>query len=72
MIDCVSRIESNNSTSFKQTFLNDLLEHHLSIIIELTSFLADGLVIKYFRVCSVRVLATDLPALEEGVPIYKP
>ena len=69
MIDCISRVESNNSSCLKPFVLYNLFQHSLSIVKELLCFVSYGFVIEYLRVCAIGILSTNLPALEEGVPI---
>jgi len=69
MIVCICRIEGNDSSCLQPLVLNDLLYHCLSVVEELSGFFSDCLVVEDLRVGAVRILASDLPALEEGVPV---
>lgn len=67
----VARIESNDSSGLNQVVVNNVLEHLLGVIEELLGLLSDSLVVKDLWVSSVGVLTSDLPGLEEWVPIYE-
>jgi len=65
----VTWIESYNGSGFHKFSIDNLLEHLLSFIIELLGLLSHSLVFEDLWVSSIGVLASDLPSLEEGVPI---
>jgi hypothetical protein len=65
----VAWIEPNNSSGFNKISINYHFEHLLSFIIELLGLLSNSLVFEDLWVSSIGVLASDLPSLEEGVPI---
>lgn len=69
MVDSVGRVEADNTSGFKPLILDNLLKHDLSIIEKFTSLLSHSLIVENLRVGTVRVLSSDLPALEEGIPI---
>jgi hypothetical protein len=65
----VAWIESNNGSSFNKISINYHFEHLFSFIVELQGLLSHSLIFEYLWVSSIRVLASDLPSLEEGIPI---
>ena len=69
MLDGVRRVETKDTSSLEPLVLDDLFQHGLSVVKEFPSLFTHCLIIKDLRVCAIRVLASDLPALEERVPI---
>lgn len=69
MLDGVCRVETKDTSSLEPLVLDDLFQHGLSVIKEFPSLFTHCLIIKDLRVCAIWVLASDLPALEERVPI---
>ena len=65
----VGWIETNYSSSFNELVVYDVLQHFLSIIEQLLSLLTDCLIIKDLWICSIWILSSDLPCLEERIPI---
>jgi hypothetical protein len=49
--------------------LNNLFKHGLSVIKKLFSFFSNSFVIENLWIGSIWILASNLPRLEEGVPI---
>ena len=69
VVNSVGRVEADHTSCLKPLVLDDFLKHNLSIFEQLAGLLTDRLVIEDFRVGTVRVLPSDLPALEEGIPV---
>jgi hypothetical protein len=65
----IAWIESNDGSSFNKISINYHLEHLFSFIIELLGLFSHSLVFEDLWVSSIGVFASDLPSLEEGVPI---
>jgi hypothetical protein len=65
----VARIEPNNGSSLYEVTVDDLFEHFLGSIIELLSLLTNIFVFEDLWVGPVGVLASDLPGLEEWIPV---
>ena len=65
----VASVESNDCSCLNPIVLDDVLDHLLCIIEELLGFHTNSLIIEYLRIGSVWVLASDLPGLEERIPI---
>ena len=69
VINSVGRVESDYTSCLKPLVLDDFLKHNLGIFEQLAGLLTDSLVIEDFRIGTVRVFPSNLPALEEGVPV---
>ena len=65
----VARIEPNNGSSFYEVTVNNLFEHLLGSIIELLGLLSNIFVFEDLWVGPVGILASDLPGLEEWIPV---
>jgi len=69
VVDTVGRVESNYAIGLNPPLLNDLIQHLLCIVKQLLCFFSHCLVLKDLRVASIWVLSSQLPCLEEWVPI---
>lgn len=69
VVDTVGGVESNYAISFNPSLFNDLIEHLLCVVKQLLGLFSDCLVFEYLGVSSVWVLSSQLPGLEEGVPV---
>ena len=69
VVDSVGRVESDNASRLKPLVLDDFLKHNLGIFEQLAGLLPDRLVIEDLRVGTIGVFPSDLPALEEGIPV---
>ncbi len=69
MVHCVGRVECYDATCLKPFVIYNVLNHLLGIVVEFLGFNTDCLVVEDLGVGSVWVLASDLPGLEEWVPI---
>jgi hypothetical protein len=67
----VARIESDYSSGLDEVLIYDLLEHFLGSVEKLLCLSSNGLVLEDLWIGSVWVLASDLPGLEERIPIDK-
>ena len=71
MVYSVCWIEANNTSGFKPFAFDNLLKHYLGVVKQLSGFLTHSLIVKDLWVCAVGILASNLPALEEWVPVDK-
>lgn len=65
----VAWVETDDAPGLDELFINNFLKHSLSIIKKLLSLLTHCLVLENLWIGSIRVLAPDLPCLEEWVPV---
>ena len=71
VINLVAGVEPNDGATLYELLVQQLLEHGLRVVEELLGLSTNGLVFEDLGVSSVGVLASDLPSLEEGVPVDK-
>ena len=69
VVDSVGWVETDHASRLKPLVLDDFLKHNLRVFEQLAGLLTHRLVIKDLRVGTIRVLPSDLPALEEGIPV---
>ena len=69
MVNSVGWVETDHTSGLEPLVLDDFLKHNLGIFEQLARLLPDRLVIEDLRVGAIGVLPSDLPALEEGIPI---
>ena len=69
MVDSVGWVETDHTSRLKPLVLDNFLKHNLRVFEQLARLLPDRLVIEDLRVGTVGVLPSDLPALEEGIPV---
>ena len=67
--DRVRRPDADDALRLQLLLRADIVEHLERVVVELLRLLSDGLVVEDLRVAAVRVLAAQLPDLEEGVPV---
>ena len=69
VVNSVARVEADDSSRLDKILIYESAKHDLSIIIKLLGLSTASFIIKDFRVCSIWVLATNLPRCEEWIPI---
>ena len=69
VVNSVGWVETDNPSGLKPLVLDDFLKHNLRVFEQLARLLTHRLVIEDLRVGTVGVLPSDLPALEEGIPV---
>mmetsp|Transcript_23177 Transcript_23177/g.58437 ORF Transcript_23177/g.58437 Transcript_23177/m.58437 type:complete len:525 (-) Transcript_23177:2389-3963(-) len=69
LTDRVGRVQANDALQAQLLVVNEVLQHCLSLLKELLGLHADIGVVENLRVAAVGVPATQLPDLEEGVPV---
>lgn len=65
----VARVEADDAASLNQFVINNVLQHFLGIIEKLLGLLADSLVLEDLGISPVWILTTNLPSLEEWIPV---
>jgi len=69
VVNSVARVKADDSSCLDEIIIYESTKHDLSIIIELLGLSTASFIIKDFRVCSIWVLATNLPRCEKWIPI---
>mmetsp|Transcript_5095 Transcript_5095/g.8685 ORF Transcript_5095/g.8685 Transcript_5095/m.8685 type:complete len:342 (-) Transcript_5095:1343-2368(-) len=65
----VAGVEANDAPCVNELVVDHVSEHGLGLVEELLGLLAHGLVVEDLGVGLVGVLASDLPGVEEGIPV---
>ena len=68
VIKWVARIKRNDSSTCNQFVFDDAAEHGLSFVEQFFHLLTARAVVEDYRIASVRVLASELPCVEERIP----
>jgi len=69
VVHLTSRVKSHYCAALNTLVVNQISEHHLSVVEKLLCLSTNGLVLENFRVAPVWVLTSDLPGHEERVPV---
>ena len=65
----VGRVETINTLESKSLVLLDFCDHRVGLVEELLRLGADSFIVENLRVATVRVATTQLPHLEERIPV---